>query len=136
MLNDFEDHSAKTASQLSYAGVNYMMVDDRGDVWRSPDFKGDKPMGNLFEENFKPLYRPAAYGGSFLGSVNIVASMRETGIYQLEGNHTWCFAKNGGVYRDAKGRIHYPLMVSDFDDSSLRRQLNWPFIDNNRGGIR
>ncbi len=126
MLNDFEDQTEQTAARLSYAGINYLMVDERGDVWRSPDFKGRRSLGNLLAGDFHPPYRPSSYGGSFLGSVNIVASLKETGIYQLEGNHTWSFAQNGGFAHHTDGSVYYPLMDADFDDPRLQSQLHWP----------
>jgi len=129
MLNDMEDKPEETASKLSYAGMNYFMLDHHGYVWRSPDFKGERPLGNILRDDFAPVPRLTPFGGTVLGSVNIIAAFRETGMHQLEGNHTWSFAQQGGCFRNGDGSVHYPLERADFQDEHLLKILDWPATD-------
>jgi len=129
MLNDMEDKPEETASKLSYAGMNYFMLDHHGYVWRSPDFKGERPLGNILRDDFAPVPRLTPFGGTVLGSVNIIAALRETGMHQLEGNHTWSFAQQGGCFRNGDGSVHYPLERADFQDEHLLKILDWPATD-------
>jgi len=112
MLNDMECNPGETSQKLSNAGMNYFMLDHEGNIWLSPDYKGTHPLWNIFKDRFKPYSRYIPYGGSMLGSVNIIASLKETRMRQLEGNFTWFFAQQGGCYRDEAGKLHYPHLLS------------------------
>jgi hypothetical protein len=128
MLNDFEENHQITASKLSYAGMNYMMLDEKGEIWPSPDYRSNKSLGNIFDGSLIRNYRYKPYGGSIVGSVNIIASLKEAEMKQLENNHTWCFAQQGGFKRNINGMIEYPFMKESFKDQELLDELNWPLL--------
>jgi len=61
--------------------------------------------------------------------VDGVGAFLELGMDEFDGNHTWGFGSQGGVYREDANTVVYPYLDADFDDAGLRAELNWPGTD-------
>jgi acyl-CoA thioesterase-1 len=124
MLNDFE---IDVRGKLTYAGMDYIYVDNRGDVYTSPDSR-DKYHGNIFKGDVKLFTEPQPYGLNWNGTVNGVASILELNYRQLENNFVMSFARQGGVYHTEKG-VYYKNMNTDFNNPKIRQEYNFPLAD-------
>jgi hypothetical protein len=123
MLNDFENDKG-LKGKLSYAGMYYLLVDNLGEVWTSPDSK-DGHLGNIFKNDVKLFTEPQPYGLNWNGSVNGVASFVELDYRELEGNFVASFARQGGVYHTEHG-VYYKNLNTDFNDPKIRREYRFP----------
>ena len=121
MMND---HFGKMKGKLSYAGMYYFLIDENGDVWESPDSKG-RCLGNIFAGNVRLYTEPHPYSGRDCASVNGVSAFVELGYEELEPNFVISFAKQGGVFHTGQG-VYYKHMRTNFDDSKLRKEYNFP----------
>ena len=74
MLNE---SSVNMKGKLSYEGMYYVLVDENGDVWTSPDSKGQYH-GNVFKKDVRLFTEPQPYPVSWCGSVNGIANSLET----------------------------------------------------------
>jgi lysophospholipase L1-like esterase/MoaA/NifB/PqqE/SkfB family radical SAM enzyme len=133
MLNDLElDNGLKR--KLSYQGMFYVLVNEKGDIWTSPDSK-DKCLGNIFKENVRLFTEPQPYGETWNGSVNGIASFLEFDLHELEGNFVLSFAKQGGVYHTGNS-VYYKNMYTNFNDTKILRDFNFPLATNSSiGGV-
>ena len=43
---------------LTYAGMYYILVDNDGDVWQTPDYHGRHPLGNVLKNNVRLFTEP------------------------------------------------------------------------------
>ena len=122
MLNDlgFRGHKGK----LSYAGMSYILVDELGNVWESPDSRG-KCLGNIFKGNVKLFDKPQPYSGRTCASVQGVSALLEAGYQELKPNFVLSFARQGGVYHTRNG-VYYKNMNMDFEDPKIRKYYNFP----------
>lgn len=131
MLNDF---NVDFRGWLSYQGVYYLFVDNHGEVQTSPD-SHDKYLGNIFKKGDVKLFtEPQPYGLDWNGSVNGVASFLELNYRELEDNFVMSFAKQGGVYHTKNG-VYYKNMNTDFNDSKIRQEYNFPLAGECREGF-
>jgi len=121
MLNE---SSVDLRDKLSYEGMYYVLIDENGDVWTSPDSKS-KYLGNVFNENVRLFNEPQPYTVRWNGSVNGVAALLETGFRELSGNFVLSFAKQGGVYKTDSG-IYYKNLKTDFSDLKTRQEYGFP----------
>ena len=120
MLNE---SSIDLRGKLSYEGMFYILADENGDIWTSPDSKS-KYLGNIFKENVKLFTEPQPYTVKWNGSVNGVADLLETGYTELQNNFVISFAKQGGVYKTASG-LHYKNLSTDFSDPKVRQEYGF-----------
>lgn len=111
--------------KLSYAGMFYILVTNKGDVALCADYHKDYHRGNVLENTIRLDLEPQVLPAVKDGTVDGVASLLETGYHELEGNHVLTFARQGGVYRSDQG-IHYPHLHTNFDDPDIRRKYNFP----------
>ena len=121
MLNE---SNVDLRGKLSYEGMYYVLVDEKGDVWTSPDSK-NKYLGNVFKNNVELFTEPQLYKVRWNGSVNGVAALLETGYRELSGNFVLSFAQQGGVYKTESGII-YKNISTDFTDSKIRAEFRFP----------
>ena len=121
MLNE---KSVDLKGKLSYEGMYYLLVDENGDVWSSPDSKS-KYLGNIFKEDVRMFTEPQPYPVNWNGSVNGIASLLETGYSELTDNFVLSFARQGGVYKTGSG-INYKNLNVNFSDPKIRREYGFP----------
>ena len=110
--------------KLSFEGMYYVLVDENGDVWTSPDSK-NKYLGNVFKGNVRLYTEPQPYSVRWNGSVNGVADLLETGYEELDNNFVASFAQQGGVYKTELG-VHYKNVSTDFSDMKVRQKYGFP----------
>ncbi len=99
--------------KLSYAGMFYLVVTNKGDIGLCPDYMKDFKRGNILKGNVNLDIEPQPLPDIKDGTVDGVACLLETGYHELEGNHVTSFAKQGGVYHTKKG-VHYPRLKTNF----------------------
>ncbi len=121
MLNE---STVDLRGKLSYEGMYYILVDEKGDVWTSPDSKS-KYLGNVFKKNVKLFTEPQPYKVRWNGSVNGVAALLETKYKELSGNFVLSFAKQGGVYKTNSGII-YKNLNTDFTNLNIKAEYGFP----------
>ena len=121
MLND---SSINLKGKLSYEGMHYVLTDETGNVYPSPD-NTDKYLGNVFKGDVKLYTEPQPYRLSWNGSVNGVASLLELNYRELEGNFVVSFAKQGGVYYTPND-IYYKNLNTDFDSLAIMQEYGFP----------
>ena len=130
MLNDF---NVDFKGWLSYQGMYYILVDYHGDVYASPD-SHEKHLGNIFNGDVKLFTEPQPYGLDWNGSVNGVASLVELNYRELEDDFVISFARQGGVYHTKDG-VYYKNMNTDFNDTKIRKEYNFPMAGECREGF-
>lgn len=109
----------------STAGMNYILTDENGDVWESPDSRG-KNLGNIFTGQVSLYDKPRPYSGTRCASVQGVASLVELRYGSLPPNFVTNFARKGGVYKRADGTVFYKNMHTNFDDPEVRKEYLFP----------
>jgi acyl-CoA thioesterase-1 len=123
-----------TYQKHTWAGVDFFIVDNKGDVGYCDDFRPDQfNLGNIFKENFKAYTSPHPFPGRGVsdGTVDGVANILELGYKQLEGNHIFDFAQQGGVYRMSE-KVFYKNFHTDFNNPRVRAEYRFPprnFVD-------
>jgi lysophospholipase L1-like esterase len=127
MLNDFEDGRNPLQNRLTYAGVFYVLVDNEGDVWQTPDYLGPRPLGNVLKRTVKLFNRPMPFGGKRDGTVDGLMSFLDLGFDEPEGNHVAAFSRQGGVRQKGR-RVVYGNLETDFKNQIIRQRLNWPTL--------
>ena len=125
MLNQF---NTNLKGKLSYAGMYYLLMDENGNVFSSPDSK-DKFLGNIFENDVRLFTEPQPYALSWNGSVNGIAPILEINYRDLEDNFVISFAGQGGVYR-TNDKIVYKNLFTDFTDPKIAKEYNFVSHDN------
>lgn len=114
--------------KLTWSGVDFMIVDNQGNVGYCDDFRPDRhSLGNVFDGTFRPLSVPLRFpgGGVSDGTVDGVANFLELGYRQLTGNNVLSFSRQGGVYHKSDG-VYYKNMYVDFADSRIRAEYRFP----------
>ncbi len=112
----------------SWAGVDFVIVDNKGNVGYCDDFRPNKhALGNIFKGNFRRHTEPKPFPGRFTsdGTVDGVANFLELNYRQLTGNNVINFSRQGGVYHTPNG-IYYKNMNVDFNDSRVRAEYHFP----------
>lgn len=103
--------------RLSYTGMYLILVNKDGDIEMCDGYIGDGHYGNILKGNAQLDLEPKPFPGLIsLGSVDDVASFDELNYHELEDNHVLTFARQGGVYKDKDGKIHYPYLEKGFKD--------------------
>lgn len=110
--------------KLSWAGCQYILIDEYGNVWESPDSRGCR-LGNVFKGDVKLHNEPQPYSGRACASVQGVAALLESGYPELEPNFVVSFAKHGGVYKTKQG-VHYKNINVDFKNPRIRKEYAMP----------
>ncbi len=114
-----------SAGKLSYAGQFYLCVDNEGNVARSPESQVWGGYGNIIDRTARLDLEPQPLPeGVFEGSVDGTAALLDSGLEELEGNHIWSYATQGGVRRD-KGGIHYPYRDLRWGDPRLMWEVGY-----------
>lgn len=121
MLNE---SSKNLTGKLTYEGMFYLLMDENGDIYDSPDSKSDY-LGNVFDGTVQLYTEPHPYKLNWNGSVNGIAALLETEYEELTDNFVFSFAKQGGVYRTKNG-IYYKNLNTDFTDPKIRREYGFP----------
>lgn len=111
--------------KLSYAGMYYILVTNKGDIALCPDYTKDYSRGNILEGNVKLDIEPQPLPEVKDGTVDGVASLLELGYHELEKNHVLSFARQGGVYH-TDNVVHYPHLYTDFGNPTIRKKFNFP----------
>ena len=117
-----------TEGKLTWAGVDFMIIDNQGNVGYCDDYRtGEYSFGNIFEGDVRLLTEPKLFpnGNVSDGTVDGVACILESGYMQLAGNHILHFARQGGVTHTPNG-VFYKNMQTDFDDSRVRAEYRFP----------
>jgi MoaA/NifB/PqqE/SkfB family radical SAM enzyme len=110
--------------KLSYAGSQYILVDEDGDVWESPDSKG-RCLGNVFMGNVRLYDSPQPYSHRHCASVQGVAALVELGYPELDPNFVVSFSQRGGVYKTKNG-VFYGNLNKNFNDTRIRKEYTFP----------
>ena len=113
--------------KLSYEGMYYILADENGDIWTSPDSKS-KYLGNIFKENVRLYTEPQPYTVKWNGSVNGVADLLETGYTELRNNFVMSFSNQGGVHK-TESEVFYKNLTTDFSNSKVRQEYGFPNCD-------
>ncbi len=124
MLNELELGYVGFKGKLTYAGMFYILVTCKGDVYICPDYKGSC-LGNILKNNVHLYTEPQPYGGLMDGTVDGVSAFLELNYKELEGNHIMSFAKQGGVYKK-NGKVVYKNLYADFSSSEIRKKYRFP----------
>jgi organic radical activating enzyme len=122
MLNDYFGNAH---GKLSYAGSTYLLLDESGNIWESPDSRG-KCLGNIFQNSVQLYTSPQPYSGTIIGSVQGISSLIENNYPELEPNLVLSFAKETGVYHIPNGTVFYKNLTTDFNNSKIRKRLHFP----------
>jgi lysophospholipase L1-like esterase len=125
MLNDFEDDANAFKGKLTYAGMYYILVDNEGDVWQTPDHHGKRPLGNVLKGTMALHSEPVPFEGNRDGTVDGLMSFLELGFEEPHGNHVASFSMQGGVQKE-DDRVIYGNLDADFSRASVRERLRWP----------
>ena len=118
--------------ELTYSGMYYIIVDNVGNIgWNSdyfPDYSIDRcRFGNVLQNNIRLLWEPIPYPGhTCYGTIDGVANALEINYRELEVNHLVSFMRQGGVYHADNGKVFYKNMHTDFNDSRIRAEYNFP----------
>jgi len=120
-----------SSGELTYSGFNFFVVDNVGNVGYDSNLfplysKYRCIFGNVHQNNFKPLFFPGKYPKGYEGTVDGVANLCKAKYKELEGNNVLSFAKQGGVYKDDEGTVHYKHLNTDFNNSQIRAEYNFP----------
>jgi lysophospholipase L1-like esterase/MoaA/NifB/PqqE/SkfB family radical SAM enzyme len=115
---------------FTYTGVHFFVCDNVGNVGYDsnvfrPYTKYRCIFGNVLQGNFKPLLRPGRYPGYHEGTVDGIAHLVDARMNELEGNNVLSFMKQGGVYK-AGDTVHYKHLLTDFQNSRIRAEYNFP----------
>ena len=110
---------------LTYAGVHFFVMDNKGNIGYDANYT-KKCFGNIHDETFKPLLLPGTYPGYSEGTDDGIANIIKYDYKELENNHVVSFAKQGGVYKNSKGKIIYGNKFTDFEDPKIRAEYNLP----------
>ena len=126
MLNQQVSHGKDT-----YSGFHFFVVDNAGNVGYDVDaFRPYSPLrsilGNIHTGDFCPRLMPTPFPGTWEGTVDGVANLIHAGYKELERNNVLSFARQGGVYRDANGKVVYGNMNHDFGNPKIRAAYNFP----------
>lgn len=120
MLSNF-----KSLGRLSYSGLFYVVVNNDGDLGTSPEFPQFGTRGNIVQKTARLDRSPEPYPGDISeGAVDGVATFLDLGLRELEGNHIWSYAVQGGI-QVVDGRIRYPFADTDFTDPRFRHKHNF-----------
>jgi len=111
--------------KLSYAGMFYVLVTNKGGIALCPNYHKDYKRGNILEDNVNLDIEAQPLPVVRDGTVDGVASLLEMGYHELEENHVLAFAWQGGVYHTDQ-RIHYPHLHTNFSDPAIREKFNFP----------
>jgi organic radical activating enzyme len=122
MLNDL---FGNVHGKLSFAGSTYLLLDDSGNIWESPDSRG-KCLGNIFHDNVQLYTSPHPFSGTVAGSVQGVSSLIENNYPELRPNFVLSFSKEGGVYHSNDGKVIYSNLHTNFNEKKIRRRLHFP----------
>lgn len=118
-----------TAGKLSWAGVDFMTIDNQGNVGYCDDYPAYRfSFGNVLQGNVRLLDHPAPFppgSGISDGTVDGVACILELGYRQLRGNQILDFARQGDVYH-TEGGVYYGNMHTDFGDPRVRAEYRFP----------
>jgi len=110
----------------SCIGMNHILIDNFGNVEMCDSYVGDGHYGNIFNDSFKLDLEPKPFPGPVpLAAVDDIADYVELGYRDLIGNNVLSYAKQGGVYKDEKGKIHYPYEHVNFRDKKTREKLTY-----------
>lgn len=118
--------------ELTYSGMYYIIVDNVGNIgWNSdyfPEYSIDRcRFGNILQNNIRLLWEPIPYPGhTCYGTIDGVANALELNYRELEGNHVISFMRQGGVYHTDEGKVFYKNLQTDFNDSRIRAEYNFP----------
>jgi len=118
---NYQNHKGK----LSFAGIYYVLLDENGDVWESPDSRG-KCLGNVFRGDVQLHRSPQPYSGVGCASVQGVASLLELDYGELEPNFVMSFSRKGGVFHTHRGKVHYKNRHVDFRDKAVKKRYGFP----------
>jgi acyl-CoA thioesterase I len=110
-------------NKLTYSGVHFFIMDNKGYISYDANYN-KKSFGNIHDNSFKPLLLPGYYPGKCEGTDDGIANVIEYGYKELEKNHVFSFAKQGGVYKDKNGEVIYGNEFKDFDNSKIRAEYN------------
>lgn len=118
---NYQNHKAK----LSFCGVYYILLDENGDVWESPDSRG-RCLGSIFRGDVKLYNAPHPYSGSGCASVQGIAALLELGYGELEPNFVISYSKKGGVFHTQSGKVHYKNRYVGFGNKTVRKGYGFP----------
>ena len=110
--------------KLSYAGMFYILVTNKGDVALCPDYPKKYDRGNVLNNTVRLDLEPQPLPAIRDGTVDGVGSLLETGYHELERNHVLTYAQQGRVYRTDQG-VHYPHLHTDFRDPIIQKKFNF-----------
>jgi len=115
---------------LTYSGFSFFIVDNVGNVgYDSNVFKAYTKyrciFGNIHQGNFRPLELPGIYPGWREGTVDGIANLVSADYRELENNNVLHFSMQGGVYKTPED-VHYKHMNTDFQNSRIRTEYNFP----------
>ena len=117
-----------TDGELTWAGVDFMIIDNQGNVGYCDDFPTSSfKFGNVFAGNVRLLLTPNPFPGKNVsdGTVDGVACLLRLDYEQLEGNHILHFSRLGGVYHE-HDNIIYENRGLDFSDPAIRAEFHFP----------
>ncbi len=125
MLNMQQTHRA-----LTYLGMYFFVIDNNGNVGLDSDMlashkKHRSLLGNILQDSFSPSLEPILYQGDLEGTTDSIVNLLKLDYKELEGNHILSFAKQSGVYHTDNG-VFYKNMETDFNDSKIRAEYNFP----------
>lgn len=116
--------------RLSWTGVDFFAVNEKGDVGHCDDARPDdkeRSLGNIFDGSFALVPEPKPFPIRFSsdGTVDGVSNFLHTGYDQLENNHILDYARKGGVYHTGDG-VYYKNLNTDFSDPRVRARYHFP----------
>ena len=117
-----------TDGKPTWTSVDFMIMDNKGNVGYCDDYPTSMfTFGNVFSGNVRLNIEPKAFPIANVsdGTVDGVSNIVEIGMKQLEGNHIYHFARQGGVYLTENG-VYYKNMFTNFDDPSVRAEYYFP----------
>jgi acyl-CoA thioesterase-1 len=115
--------------KLTFTGMDFFILDNVGNVKFCDDFRrGQEILGNIFQNTINLFSHPIKFPAknSSDGTVDGIANFLELDYTQMTGNNVLNFAKQGGVYKEKSGRIHYKNINIDFKDSKIRVDYDFP----------
>jgi lysophospholipase L1-like esterase len=117
-----------TDGKLTWAGVDFFICDNLGNVGYCDDFRPDRLcLGNVLDDTFRPLLAPQPFPGLGVsdGTVDGVSCILELDYPQLEANHIIDYARRGGVVWTPDG-VTYKHLDTDFTDPRVRAEYRFP----------
>ncbi len=121
----------KNTDQLTYSGLHFFVMDNAGNVGYDsnlfhPYTKYRCIFGNINTGNFRPNLLPEYYPGKHEGTVDGVANLVDYNYKELVENNITSFAKQGGVFKDERGKVIYSNLHKNFNDPYIRAEFNFP----------